>query len=86
MTRLQLPPEIEQKLEFASKTRHTSPSALIAEALELFLAAKNITEDMEDSYEIGKVYFGKFGSGRSDLSTGYKKILKEKIHARLHID
>ncbi len=33
-------------------------------------------EDNMSSYEIGKNYFGKYGSGNGSLSQNYKKILK----------
>jgi metal-responsive CopG/Arc/MetJ family transcriptional regulator len=87
MIELQLSPEMTQKLEFVSKKRHTSPSALINEALKSFLLDKNIEEkNMEDSYEIGKAYFGNYGSGNSSLSTDYKKLLKGKLRAKIHTD
>jgi hypothetical protein len=87
MTKLQLSSEMEQKLEYASKTRHTSPSVLINEALETFFLDKDTEErDTEDSYEIGKNYFGNYGSGNSNLSTDYKKLLKEKFRATIHTD
>jgi hypothetical protein len=82
MIELQLSPEMTQKLEFVSKIRHTSPSALINEALKSFLLDKNIEEkNMKDSYEIGKAYFGNYGSGNGRLSTDYKNLLKEKLRA-----
>jgi predicted DNA-binding protein len=86
MTEFQLSSEMEQKLKSASKIRHTSPSALINEALESFFLDNNIEEDTEDSYEIGKNYFGNYGSGDGNLSTDYKKLLKGKFHAKIHTD
>jgi len=38
-------------------------------------------EDMS-SYEIGKAYFGKYGSGNGNLSRNYKKILKRKLNGK----
>jgi len=33
-------------------------------------------------YELGSELFGKYASGKSDLSTTYKQKLKEKINAK----
>jgi hypothetical protein len=87
MTKLQLPHETELKLKSVSKMRQTPPAALIEEALESFLCDKIPVEaDMKDSYELGKPYFGKYGSGNGDLSTDYKKLLTGKLRAKLHTD
>jgi len=39
-------------------------------------------EDNMSSYEIGKNYFGKYGSGNGSLSQNYKKILKRKLNGK----
>jgi hypothetical protein len=87
MTKLQLPHETEQKLKSVSKMRQTLSPTLIEEAPESFLFDQ-IPEktDVEDSYELGKPYFGKYGSGNGDLSTDYKKLLTGKLRAKLHTD
>ena len=36
------------------------------------------------SYEIGKKYFGKYGSGNGTFSQNYKKLLKRKLYEKLH--
>jgi hypothetical protein len=72
---------MEQKLESISKTRHRSKSDLIKEALGNFLFRE---EEQKDSYEIGKSYFGKYGSGDGKLSTCYKKILRKKLDVKYH--
>lgn len=33
-------------------------------------------------YELGKHVFGKFSSGRSDLSVRYKEVVREKLRAK----
>jgi len=80
MTTARLPVELEQKLDAVSRTRHKSKSNLIKEALEQFFRQ----EETMDSYEIGKAYFGKHGSGNGKLSTSYKKLLKDKLRAKYH--
>jgi antitoxin (DNA-binding transcriptional repressor) of toxin-antitoxin stability system len=38
------------------------------------------SEDNVSSYEVGKKYFGKYGSGNGHLSQDYKKRLKRKLY------
>ncbi len=81
MTTVRLPTELKQKLEILARERHKSKTDLIREALEKFF----YQEDSEkDSHELGKEYFGKFGSGDGDLSLTYKARIKDKINAKLH--
>jgi Arc/MetJ-type ribon-helix-helix transcriptional regulator len=83
MTTVRLPAEVEQKLNDLSKRKRKSKSELIKEALEAYLE-QLATE--EDSYTLGRGYFGQFGSGNGSLSVTYKKRLKEKLRARDHTD
>jgi hypothetical protein len=63
------------------------PRLPINEALETFFLDKdNEEENTTDSYEIGKPYFGNYGSGNGSLSTDYKNILRGKVHARIYAD
>ncbi|MDR2842501.1 MAG: CopG family transcriptional regulator [Spirochaetaceae bacterium] len=59
MTSLRLPVEMEQKISSFAKTRNISKTDLIINALDKFFKE----EEEIDSYELGKAYFGKFGSG-----------------------
>ena len=79
MTTVRLSPEIEQKLEVLSKTRHKTKSDIIKEALELLFRSD---ESEQSSYEIGETVFGMHGSGDGDRSTTYKSKLKDKIRAK----
>ena len=36
-------------------------------------------KDELDSFTVGEPYFGRYGSGKSDFATSYKKRVKEKI-------
>jgi Arc/MetJ-type ribon-helix-helix transcriptional regulator len=83
MTTVRLPVEFEQKLEAVSRMRHRSKSDLIKEALGNFLFRE---EGRKDSYETGKEYFGKYGSGDGKLSVNRKKIVAEKLHAKYRAD
>lgn len=67
--------DVERQLSRTGKTF----SEYTREAL-----AEKIARDAEkkSAYELGKHLFGKFSSGRSDLSVNYKKILREKLRAK----
>ena len=81
MTTVRLPLEIEQKLQNLSESQHKSKSDIIKEALELLFGQE---ESEIDSFELGKDLFGQHGSGKGNLSTDYKTLLKEKLRARNH--
>jgi len=77
MTTVRLPDDMERKLATLSRAKKKSKSELIKEALEQFLHNEG---NEKDSYELGKDYFGQYGSGKGDLSINYKRLLKEKIN------
>ena len=79
MTSVRLPAEIESKLQSISMSKHKSKTELIIQALEMMFLRE---ESEQDSFEIGQNSFGKFGSGKGDLSTNYKSLIKEKIRAK----
>ncbi|MDR2096914.1 MAG: CopG family transcriptional regulator [Spirochaetaceae bacterium] len=76
MTSLRLPVDVEQKVFSFARTRNQSKSAVIIAALEQFFEQ----EEEVDSFELGKNYFGRFGSSQGGrLSADYKKLMKGKI-------
>jgi len=79
MTTVRLPDDIEKKLATLSRTKKKSKSELIKEALEQFFHKEG---NEKDSYELGKDYFGQYGSGKGNLSIDYKRLLKEKINVK----
>jgi len=79
MITVRLPSEIQQKLEVLAKSKNKSKSEIIREALVLFMFKE---ETEKDSYELGKEYFGKYGSGDGSLSTSYKKKIKGRLDAK----
>lgn len=83
MTTVRLPIEIEHKLSKMAQNQHKSKSELIKEALEYFFDKAEVEQD---SYEVGKDYFGKYGSNDGTLSSTYKSKLKGKIHAKYNPD
>jgi predicted DNA-binding protein len=79
MITVRLPEEIKQRLEVLAKSKNKSKSEIVKEALVLFMFKE---ESQKDSYELGKEYFGKHGSGDGSLSTSYKKKIKERLDAK----
>ena len=79
MTTVRLPDDIEKRLASLSRTKKKTKSELIKEALEQFFYQQG---NEKDSYELGKEYFGQYGSGKGNLSVEYKKLIKEKINAK----
>ncbi len=79
MTSIRLPSDVETKLAAIAKSEKTTKSEIIKKALNSYLESCFITSS---PYDLGKDLFGKYGSGQSNFSTDYKKILKEKIRAK----
>ena len=79
ITTVRLPLLTEQRLNLTAQTRNCTKSKVIQEALEYFFYKE---EHKADSWTVGEPYFGKYGSGNGNLSTDYKTLLKEKLHAR----
>lgn len=70
--------ELEHSLEIMASNAGVSKSAIIRQCLEKFVADK---KSEETAWELGKNLFGKYGSGKKNLSTDRKKIVAQKIHA-----
>ena len=81
MTTVRLPLDYEQKLDTLSILKKKSKSELIKEALDIFFHQE---ESEFDSYELGKKYFGQYGSGDGSLSVTYKNKIKGKINAKFN--
>ncbi len=76
MTTIRLTSEYEKKIEQIAKHEKKTKSAIIKKALERFF-----DEYFNETtvYERGQELFGKYGSGKGNLSKDYKKLLREKI-------
>lgn len=79
MIAVRLDRELEKNLAAAAREEGVTKSDVIRASLKEYLARK---KSPGTPWELGKDVFGKFGSGRSDLSTVRKRILREKINAR----
>jgi hypothetical protein len=69
--------ELRRRLARAGKTFSEYAREALAEKL-----ARDAEMDKKSPYELGKHLFGKFSSGRSDLSVRYKEIIREKLRAK----
>lgn len=76
---LRLTKDLEKKLNRAAVRSGLSKSAFVRRCLEKELTAKPLRPS---AYELGKDLFGKYSSGRSDLSTNSEQVVRELIHAK----
>ena len=76
MLSVRLTDELEKKIDRLSEKAGLSKSEIVKEALQKYFVS---IEDKESPYEHGKGLFGNHGSGKGDLSKGYKSKVKEKI-------
>jgi len=74
MVSVRLDKNLEERLKILAKELNVSKSMIIKEALNEYI--KNKTP-----YELGKEFFGKYGSDEN-LSTDYKKIIKVKLNEK----
>lgn len=82
MLNVRISDEEEKELARYCEEQGISKSMVVKEALAMYLAQKRKSKS---AYEAGADLFGKEGSGATDLSTTYKKKLKDKLnekHAR----
>lgn len=82
MLNVRLSDDDEKELARYCEEQGLSKSMVVKEALALYLAQKRKSKS---AYEAGVDLFGQEESGRADLSTTYKKKLKDKLnekHAR----
>ena len=81
MLAVRLPENLERELARVTKGLAKTKTDVVKEALILYFKTKT-TELDKSSYKLGQTLFGKYGSGRDDLSTTYKQKLKEKLNAK----
>ena len=76
MTSIRLPNEIENNLSDIAKTEHKTKSEIIKIAVKKYIKEyyNKVTP-----YELGKDFFGKYGSTENDNSINYKNKIKDRI-------
>lgn len=78
MITLRLDPNLDQIVSNTAKNLGLSKSELVRKSLIEYIGKIN----NQNAWEVGKDLFGKYESGRSNLSSQRKTILKEKIRAK----
>ena len=79
MISVRLPEELEKKLNQLAESKNVTKTHLVKEALNKYIAEK---EEKKDSYQLGRDLFGRYGSGKGNLSTTYKKRVSDRIHEK----
>lgn len=79
MISLRLPTDLEEKLTEISVAKKKTKTYILRESLEMYL---RFQEPVATPYELGKKYFGKYSSGRTDNSVNFKERIREKIRKK----
>jgi hypothetical protein len=85
MLAVRLTESLEQELNIFTKISNQTKTDVVKEALKLFFETQK-KRQKKSAFELGKDFFGTYESGQSDLSTTYKKRLKEKLNAKYSTD
>ena len=83
MLTVRLDNTIENQLNFLAQEMHLTKSTIVKEALTYYFDMLKNESAQKTPYELGSKFFGKYESGKDDLSTTYKEKLKDKIDAKL---
>lgn len=78
MITLRLDPKLEQSVNKTAKNLGLTKSELIRKSIAEYIAKLR----QPSPWETGHDLFGKYASGRSDLSSGRKELIKDKIRAK----
>jgi len=77
---IRLPEKLEDELRARLEAQSIGLSDFVREAITEKLEREQV--EKPSAYELGKLLFGRHGSGRDDLSTNRKKILGEILGAK----
>lgn len=75
MMTLRIDEDLEKKIERASINLGISKSELLRRSVQEFIAGMS----KPDPWDVGKDLFGKYRSGRHDLSTNRKTIIRDLL-------
>ena len=75
MMTLRIDEDLEQKIEHASANLGISKSELLRRSVQEFIAGMS----KPDPWDVGKDLFGKYRSGRHDLSMNRKTIIRDLL-------
>ena len=85
MLAVRLNKDLENELNYYSKLNAKTKTLVVKEALELYFKTKR-EQNKKSPYELGENLFGVASSKESDLSTTYKRRLKEKLSAKYSLN
>lgn len=80
-TILELPKELDLKLEQIATSEKKPKFAIIQESLDMYIRQK---VNFKSPFELGKKLFGRNGSGKGDLSVNAESILRKRLNAKMH--
>jgi len=80
ITTARLPLSTRNKLLALSRIKNKTKSDIIIESLEMYYTQE---EGDIDSFTLGELVFGRYGSGESDRAVTYKQRIKEKLSAKM---
>jgi len=83
MLAVRLPENLENELNRFSKISSKTKTDIVKEALKLFFETES-KKEQRSPYELGQDLFGRYGSGKDDLSTTYKQKLKNKLNEKYY--
>jgi predicted transcriptional regulator len=69
MVSVRLDEKIENQLDFIAQQKHILKSKVIKDALVYYFDMLKKESDEKSAYELGSEFFGKYSSGKDDLST-----------------
>ena len=75
---------LPMKVEADLRARLDAQGIRLSDFVRDAIAEKLEREPAESAYQVGKHLFGKYGSGRHDLSSNRKAILKEILRVKHH--
>lgn len=83
MLSVRLEEELSRKLKAAAARQGVTASELVRRSLVDYFAKSAAATS---AWESGRALFGRYGSGRTDLSTDRKRLVRERIRARADRD
>ena len=82
MVSVRLDADIENELNRYAELQNVPKSKIIRDSLLYYFDMLKTKQKRKTPYELGNELFGKYGSGKGDLSVTYKQRLKEKLSGK----
>ena len=82
MLSVRLDNSLENQLNFLAKEQQISKSQIIKDSLKYYFDMLKQKNKQKSAYELGSELYGRYSSGKNDLSITYKQRPKDKINAK----